>query len=209
MTSAEFLSQLNRELTSLSPEERANALVYYREYLEDAGEDAASAIESLGSPQSVAERIIREVGTGKSPYGASKTYQQSAYQTMYTDENAAAPAPEKQKGDRVGLTVLVMILTFPLWITVFAIWISILATLVALVAALAFAAVAAPIQGASLLADGLGGIGIYQIGTGIFSLGLVLLLWKPCLLACKWLTIGLFKGSKAIVRGLLGRRNAA
>lgn len=71
MTSTEFLGALESSLYSLTPEERESALSYYREYLEEAGADEAAAIRALGSPQSVAERIIREIGENRSSYTGS------------------------------------------------------------------------------------------------------------------------------------------
>ncbi len=60
MTKQEFLEALQAGLANVPPDERAAALQYYTEYLDDAGgEHEAEALEELGSP----ERIIAEIRT--------------------------------------------------------------------------------------------------------------------------------------------------
>ena len=61
MTRDEFLQALRRELSPLSPEERDAAVNYYEEFLADA-EDEGVAIEKLGSPPLIAQRILQENG---------------------------------------------------------------------------------------------------------------------------------------------------
>lgn len=202
MTSSEFLGLLEQQLYVLTPEERESALSYYREYLEEAGTDARAAIEALGSPQSVAERIIREIGENRVAYTAKST---TGYQ--YTAEDIA-PMPQQSSsgsGSRLALTIFVIILTFPIWLTVFCLWFSLAAALVALLAGFAFAAIAAPIQGVGELFSSTVGEGLWDIGSGLFSAGMVLLLWKPIWLALKYSVIGLGKACKSIINGLMGK----
>lgn len=66
MSAEEFLQKLERELHSLSAEERSSAMQYYREYLEDA-DDVDAAIRALGSPKKVAADIFRELGMVSRP----------------------------------------------------------------------------------------------------------------------------------------------
>ena len=69
MTKTEFLSRLAEELKGISAEEREEALNYYSEYLDEAGEEnEEAAIEELGGPEKVA-RIIR-ANTAQSAQGA-------------------------------------------------------------------------------------------------------------------------------------------
>ncbi|HWS29261.1 MAG TPA: DUF4097 family beta strand repeat-containing protein [Clostridia bacterium] len=61
MNRKEYLARLETALMTLSYEERQAALRYYEEYLWDAGEEnEAAAIAELGSPEALAEKIIRE-----------------------------------------------------------------------------------------------------------------------------------------------------
>ncbi len=63
MNKDEFLRQLEQLLGSISPEERADAMAYYRSYFEDAGiENEASILKELESPQKVAQSILKDAG---------------------------------------------------------------------------------------------------------------------------------------------------
>lgn len=56
-----FLQQLRLQLKSLSYEERENAVRYYEEYLEDAGEEnIEETLANLGSPREIAVTILKE-----------------------------------------------------------------------------------------------------------------------------------------------------
>ncbi len=197
MTAAEFLQQLDAQLQSLSDEERNSAMAYYREYLEEAGEDADAAAEALGSPQSVAQRIIAETTEteGDSPE-VSPSYHYDV------------PVPPKKRGVTAGsitATVIITIVTSPFWMTVVILWLALLLTLFALVASLAFAAVGSPIQGIFSFVDGYIGNGFWEVGSGIFSLGLALLLWQPCWKLAVISTKGMWHLGKKCLFGLLGK----
>lgn len=61
MDKKEFLEQLSSCLSSLSKEEREEALLYYEEFFEDAGTVyEQDVIEELGSPQKLAESIMND-----------------------------------------------------------------------------------------------------------------------------------------------------
>lgn len=61
MTKDEFLSKLRKGLKRLPPEEIENAMAYYEEYLEDAGEEnQTDAVAALGSPNKIASQISAE-----------------------------------------------------------------------------------------------------------------------------------------------------
>jgi len=58
MNRVEFMQQLSELLSEISPTEREEAIQYYNDYFDDAGEEnEASVIEELGSPAKVAETI--------------------------------------------------------------------------------------------------------------------------------------------------------
>ncbi|MDE5565005.1 MAG: DUF1700 domain-containing protein [Oscillospiraceae bacterium] len=197
MTAAEFLQQLEAQLRSLSDEERDSAMAYYREYLEEAGEDADTAAEALGSPQSVAQRIIAET---------AETDEDSISAPSYQYNNI--PIPPKKRGVTAGsitFTIIIAVLTSPFWMTVVILWLSLLLTLFALVASLAFAAIGSPIQGIGSFIDGYIGSGFWEVGSGIFSLGLALLLWLPCWKLAVVSTKGMWRLGKTCLYGLLGK----
>lgn len=88
MTKTEFLSRLAEELKGISAEEREEALNYYSEYLDEAGEEnEEAAIEELGGPEKVA-RIIR-ANTAQSAQGA----QSAAPKAAQADPFGAAAQP--------------------------------------------------------------------------------------------------------------------
>lgn len=88
MTKTEFLSRLAEELNGISAEEREEALNYYSEYLDEAGEEnEEAAIEELGGPEKVA-RIIR-ANTAQSAQGA----QSAAPKAAQADPFGAAAQP--------------------------------------------------------------------------------------------------------------------
>ena len=59
MNKNEYLKILRENLTALSDDERENALSYYEEFFNDLESDE-QAISALGSPETVAEQILRE-----------------------------------------------------------------------------------------------------------------------------------------------------
>ena len=64
MNREEFLKQLESLLTDLTYEEREEAMDYYRNYFEDAGEEnEANVIAELESPQKVAQSIKESLDT--------------------------------------------------------------------------------------------------------------------------------------------------
>jgi uncharacterized membrane protein len=59
MTREEYLNELNKALKRIPKEERENAISYYREYFEDAG-DEQEVIRELGEPKELARKILIE-----------------------------------------------------------------------------------------------------------------------------------------------------
>lgn len=95
MNRAEFMRQLERLLQSVPAAEREEALQYYNDYFDDAGDESEQdVIEALGNPARVAENIKRDLlesGYGETPvkkalaserkvieYGKQETQQASA-----------------------------------------------------------------------------------------------------------------------------------
>ena len=55
MSKNEFIDRLAQLLADIPPEERDEALTYYREYIEDAGlENEEAIMQELGSPEEIA-----------------------------------------------------------------------------------------------------------------------------------------------------------
>ena len=66
MNRVDFMKQLESLLQNISPAEREEALQYYNEYFNDAGEEnEQDVIEALGNPAKVAENIKRDLENKK------------------------------------------------------------------------------------------------------------------------------------------------
>lgn len=175
MTADVFLTQLEQCLSSLTTEEKENAMSYYREYLEEAGENAQQAVEHLGSPQSVAENILSEM---------RETHDDAL--------NEQKPEQQKASAGNIVIGIIVLIVTSPFWGTIAVLWLSILFSLCVILLSLVFSAVFAPVQGISFLSNQFPGEGLWAIGSGLLCAGLALLLWKPMFLLCQQSTKAFF-----------------
>ena len=74
MNREQFIAQLARLLQDLPPTERQEAIRYYQEYFDDAGEENEDAvIQELGSPGKVAASIKANLQYGGSTFGVNDT----------------------------------------------------------------------------------------------------------------------------------------
>ena len=137
MTREEFLRRLNELLSDVTDEERAEAIRFYEEYLDDAGpEQEAQVLAELGSPEKVAaiiranvpgSRVQQETaaqeaqaagpaGSGVPP-ASSAAAGASSPLPPYARPGAAQPAPpRKGMSDRTILLIILAVVLFPLWI---------------------------------------------------------------------------------------------
>ena len=201
MNRQEFMNRLEYLLRGIPASEREDALAYYNDYFDEAGaENEAQVIQELGNPEVVAANILANVQQENSQH-ESKTY-----------------SNEKKKMSKSTkiLLVILLILTFPIWICVVA---GLFSTVVGLIGAL-FGIVVGFISAAvGLVAGGVvcifGGIlcaitvpveGLVSIGVGALLAALGVLMAVPCV----W-TIGVWipKGVKALIgwtKGLFHRQ---
>ena len=75
MRKEEYLQTLEQLLHGIPEGDRAEALRFYRDYLEDAGENVDEVLRSLGTPEELAESIRKDI------YGEKETGQ-----ARHTDE---------------------------------------------------------------------------------------------------------------------------
>ena len=108
MNRTDFMNQLESLLQNISPAERDEALQYYNEYFNDAGEEnEKDVIEALGNPAKVAENIKRDLygaGYGDAPRNISN--ERAVVQYRPGTENA----PKEEKKMSTGMIVLLVIL---------------------------------------------------------------------------------------------------
>ena len=137
MTREEFLRRLNELLSDVTDEERAEAIRFYEEYLDDAGpEQEAQVLAELGSPEKVAAIIRANVpgsrvqqgpaaqeaqAAGLAGAGAPPASSAAAGASIplppYARPGAAQPAPpRKGMSDRTILLIILAVVLFPLWI---------------------------------------------------------------------------------------------
>ena len=94
MNRKEFLAQLSRLLWDIPEADRKDALEYYENYFEDAGEEnESSVIQELGSPGKVAAIIKAGLEEGQNEYGA---YTEAGYRDERFEERNM---PERQKAE--------------------------------------------------------------------------------------------------------------
>lgn len=126
MNRSEYLRILSERISSLPLDEYSNIMEYYTEYFEDAGEgNDGKVIEELGSPESLAEKIINE-STDKNVQG-NRYYNMGAGQNynsetgMVYNQNVPNNYMQNQKqGLSTGWKVAIAIITFPIWIGIVA-----------------------------------------------------------------------------------------
>lgn len=193
MNRKRFMAELEKLLWDLPYNERKEAIQYYNDYFDDAGEEKeAQVIEELGSPEQVA-RTIRE---GMFENGGEYTehgYEDSRFRDR--QEVSAGPSvspapktkPKKQKNTnpwKIFCIILLCILLFPIIVPVG------LALLVAAVVLLV--GVIALVLGA-----GAAGIAIIVAGIGTIILGIVRLVTFPAVgaalggIGCLLLALGI------------------
>ncbi len=61
MRKEEYLQQLEKLLYNIPAEDREEALQFYKDYLEDAGEEAEDVLTALGSPEELAKSIRQDL----------------------------------------------------------------------------------------------------------------------------------------------------
>lgn len=142
MTKEQFLFQLEQQLLDLPEDERAEAMDYYRDYFDDAGEEnEAGVIAELGSPKKVAASIKEglrgnreDAGTiGQPPQtrGGAKSYSEANRGRKRTDSRS-----------KWILILIAAIFTSPLWIGAAGVIFGLLVGFLALVFGLTIAVVA-------------------------------------------------------------------
>lgn len=128
MTKAEFLQELERELAGVNAQEREEALKFYREFFEEAGEAREEEVlRELGSPHRIANLIRVNLGTSEEE---SESFASAQPQTEQSAPSASEPRSEgyaqpplpplpavyakKPRGNTIGWIILIIV-TFPIW----------------------------------------------------------------------------------------------
>lgn len=163
MTTQEYCAQLERALSPMPPEERQETIRYYLEFLEEASDEERA---KLGTPEELAQRILQENGISPQPQPQPQM-------------------PPQKKSGNAG-KIIALAATFYIWLPLLLAWYIILLSVIIVIACI-------PISFAATL---LGGIlyfvlmlfydiptALLLLGMGVFSAGVLILLWKPLFIA--------------------------
>lgn len=189
MTREEFLRRLNELLSDVTDEERAEAIRFYEEYLDDAGpEQEAQVLAELGSPEKVAaiiranvpgSRVQPEPQTAQAQSGPAAPNAGAAAAIPlppYARPGAVPPAPpRKGMSDRTILLIILAVVLFPLWIGLAGTVFGILMGLVGAVLGLFFGGVGTVVGIVAVLAANTPAAFAAGWPTGLFMVGLCLL----------------------------------
>ncbi|MBQ9991135.1 MAG: DUF1700 domain-containing protein [Lachnospiraceae bacterium] len=203
MTRQEFMRNLEKLLWDISESERAEALQYYNDYFDDAGEENEEAVlRELGSPIQVAKKIkagFSEEASEYSEQGYEDTRFRDAMEMIVEEEKQnwkeaeqeeAKTASKRKKGPANGWKILAIILlclfVLPILLPV---GVALVATILGLAAGLAAVIISIGIAGISVFVSGvvyifvgiirlftLPAVGLAMAGTGciLFAAGLLI-----------------------------------
>lgn len=180
MNKEEFLQQFKKNLINISDTEKEDAVRYYTEYFEEAGEEnEQKVIEELGSPVMLARKLSAEA--------AIKDINIDNVGINVHQVNSAANEEKKDRKSHEGMwgnvfTIVLLLCSFPIWLPLSIV----AAVLVFVVILIAFIFVfCIVIVGAALVVSGTAGVlagfaalfvrfinGITVIGAGLFMAGL-------------------------------------
>lgn len=188
MSKNEFIDRLAQLLADVSPEERDEALTYYREYIEDAGlENEEAILQELGSPEEIAAAIkvdsdYRSSRQPLAPIADTYSHQEQSYRQ--TASTSASPDLKDPDSTVIILTVILAVVLSPLW---FPIIIAVFATLAGILIGALF-----------------GGIGCVLVGISLFIAAIVCLFKSTLLVAFSLLGAGLLVAAIGILFIVLG-----
>ena len=176
MDRKEFMERLERLLWNISDSEREEALQYYNDYFDDAGEEnEARVIEELGGPDQVAQKIKAGCSDSASEY-SEQGYEDTRFRasqevisredaaraqaenTNYADNRSRRKNPETNTWQIIAV-ILLCILASPIIIPVGA---AIFAAIAAVVLGIGGVCIGVVVAGFSILI-----VGIVLIGTGV------------------------------------------
>lgn len=213
MNRIEFMTELAALLQDVPVEERKEAMQYYNDYFDDAGEEEKDVVKELGSPAKVAENIKKDLGiqteissSGAQNTGANYTGAQDARAQNNGTQNVGTQNVGTQEQSnhiwKIVLIVLVVIFGLPLLLGIGGGVLGLLAGIIATVFAVILTAVLVVITGVLAIVAGVTflitepAVGLALIGGGLIAgvCGVIasVLLVKLCMIAFpaagRWIT---------------------
>lgn len=204
MNRIEFMTELAALLQDVPVEERKEAMQYYNDYFDDAGEEEKDVVKELGSPAKVAENIKKDLGIqteipsgGAQNTGANHTGAQDARAQDNGTQNVGTQNVGTQEQSnhiwKIVLIVLVVIFGIPLLLGIGCGVLGLLAGIIATVFSVILTAVLAVVSGVLAVVSGIAlliaepAVGLALIGGGLIAgvCGVIasVLLVKLCMIA--------------------------
>lgn len=185
MNRLEFMQKLESLLTDITESERAEALQYYNDYLNDAGvENEQEVLESLGTP----EKLARTIKESLSDSSFDGEFTESGYKDKYAEEDKNEVINKGTKkpmsGGMIALIVVLCIFAAPILVSlatgIFGAGVGILTGILGLFLGVAVAGIALFIVAFLLIGIGIAELftvplaGVCLIGAGLLVAGLAL-----------------------------------
>ena len=229
MTREEFLRRLNELLSDVTDEERAEAIRFYEEYLDDAGpEQEAQVLAELGSPEKVAaiiranvpgSRVQPEPQAAQAQSGPAAPGAGAAAAIPlppYARPGAVPPAPpRKGMSDRTILLIILAVVLFPLWIGLAGTILGILMGLVGAALGIFFGGVATVVAVVAVLVANTPAafaagwpVGLFMVGLCLLALALGVALIAAAVWLTTWLVPACWRLVKRAWRALTNRKGA-
>lgn len=208
MNRIEFMTELAALLQDVPVEERKEAMQYYNDYFDDAGEEEKDVVKELGSPEKVAENIKKDLGIqteiasgGAQNTGANHTGAQDARAQNNGTQNVGTQEQSNHIW-KIVLIVLVVIFGLPLLLGIGGGVLGLLAGIIATVLSVILTAVLVVVSGVLAVVSGIAlliaepAVGLALIGGGLIAgvCGVIasVLLVKLCMIAFpaagRWIT---------------------
>lgn len=195
MTKEEFINELRRRLRSLPESDANDAIEYYENYLNDAGDEVEQAIAGLGAPAEVAATILAEYVTKESTKDKSIVTPKRGLSVAWAVILAVFAAPIA-----LPLPALVVIVAIALFISLLAVLFSLgIAGAAAILAGIIYV-----IAGFAAISQGIAMVLMF-IGSGLVAIGVGILLIKATTVLSKYGIMGINK----FVGKFILKKNAA
>lgn len=227
MNKQDFLKQLECLLQNIPEQERVEALQYYNDYFEDAGEENEQAVmEALGNPARVAENIKKDLYQNRYNYGveqekvtAGKEIVKYQPETAKVQTSQEAPKKEGLSTGVIVLIVILCVLASPILLGILSglfgfiggiliTWLTLIICFGAVAIALLAVGIALAVVGViGMVSNPLAGLGIVGGGLLVTAVGLSFLMLVVFMAG--WATPAAVKGIIWVVRKLTGKNKAA
>ena len=225
MTREEFLRRLSELLQDVTEEERAEAIRFYEEYLDDAGpQQEAQVLAELGSPEKVAaiikanvpgSRVQPEPAAPPPPQGPAAPGGAAAIPLPPCARPGAVPPPRKGMSDRTILLILLAVLLSPLWLSMAGVIFGILMGIVGAALGFFFGGVGTVIGIVAVLVANTPAafaagwpVGLFMVGLCLLALALGVALIAVAVWLVAWLLPACWRLTKRAWRALTGKKEA-